>query len=77
MHLHQLLWESWVPGQRAPRPHGPCQGPSPVCLVPRTRGNGAAAALSMGMQADVLWSVCWLTWLSRWVIAITSEKTFR
>ena len=77
MHLCRLLWTSWVPGQRAPRPHWPCQGPFPVCPVPRTCGNGAAAALSTGTQADVLRSVRWLTWLSRWVTAITSERTLR
>lgn len=64
-------------GGRAPRPHWPCCGPSPECPVLRTRGDGAATALSTGTQADVLRSVCWLTWLSRWVIAITSERTFR
>jgi len=58
VHFHWLLWEFWVPGQRAPHPYGPCQGPSPVCLVRRTCGNGAAAALSTGMQDDVLWSMC-------------------
>ena len=77
MHLCRLLWKSWVPGQRAPRPHWPCQGPSPMCPVLRTRGNGAVVALSMGTQADVLWSMCWLTWLLRWVTAITSERTLR
>ena len=51
--------------------------PSPERPVLRTRGDGAAAALSMGTQADVLRSVNWLTWLLRWVIAITSERTFR
>ena len=77
MHLRWLLWVSWMPGQRAPRPHWPRRGPSSEHPVLRTRGDGAAAALSTGTQADVLRSVYWLTWLSRWVIAITSERTFR
>ena len=63
-------------GRGHPVPTGPAKAP-PVCSVLGTRGDWAAAALSTGTQADVLRSVCWLTWLSRWVIAITSERTLR
>ena len=48
----EMLTASWALMLRAPRPHRPCCGPSPLCpLVLRTFSNVAAGALSTGTRS--------------------------